>query len=326
MLLSLVICLLLIVIGCGRTTSEISETNSSSNVAPSIVRIWCTAAGTTTKTESYDFQAFVLDPNEPTSNLTYCWDFGDGTTSNEKTPRHTYCWNGSFDFSLIIYDKEGASSGQALSSLMADSNGPVVLTGRNDRPIINSCTATPPTASHGTSITFTGSATDPDAADIASLTYLWDFGDGTTANGAESVGTAHSYARTGLYYPKLTVTDQWGASITQGVVGGVGIGVKIPPVISSVTWTPSMPTVSQTVTFSCTAVGIEGPVASYVWQIYSRNEDGYTTKLDEVLTGQTVTYMYNFSGTFSVILIVTDTQDQSSTTMNYITIAGEERG
>ena len=53
-----------------------------------------------------------------------------------------------------------------------------------------------------------GGSSDPDGT-IAS--YAWDFGDGTTGNGAT---TTHTYAAAGTYNVTLTVTDDDGATNT----------------------------------------------------------------------------------------------------------------
>lgn len=50
------------------------------------------------------------------------------------------------------------------------------------------------------------SSSDPDGAIVG---YLWDFGDGSTGSG---VSTNHSYANSGTYTVRLTVTDNLGAT------------------------------------------------------------------------------------------------------------------
>ncbi len=58
-------------------------------------------------------------------------------------------------------------------------------------------------------VTFeTTASRDPDGAIVS---YEWDFGDGTSGTGPEP---AHTYTSGGRYFPKLTVTDDGGASST----------------------------------------------------------------------------------------------------------------
>jgi len=42
-------------------------------------------------------------------NLTYHWDFGDGSTSKEASPSHTYIEPGNYDVRLIVTDSDGES-------------------------------------------------------------------------------------------------------------------------------------------------------------------------------------------------------------------------
>jgi PKD repeat protein len=72
----------------------------------------------------------------------------------------------------------------------------------------------------GTSVTLSGSATDPSAADTAAgLTATWDFGDGTVGNGLE---VDHSYDEPGTYTATLTVRDKDGGSSTDATTVNVG--------------------------------------------------------------------------------------------------------
>jgi PKD repeat protein len=60
-------------------------------------------------------------------------------------------------------------------------------------------------------VTFDGSASsDPDPGDT--LTYLWDFGDGTTPTETLSATVTHVYSTPGTFTAELTVRDNYGAS------------------------------------------------------------------------------------------------------------------
>lgn len=75
----------------------------------------------------------------------------------------------------------------------------------------------PSSGTVGATLSFTGTGDDASAADRASLTYAWDFGDGARATG---VGASHAYAAAGTYVVRLTVTDKDGGSrdVTRSVV------------------------------------------------------------------------------------------------------------
>jgi VCBS repeat-containing protein len=75
----------------------------------------------------------------------------------------------------------------------------------------------------GSSVVFNGSFTDPSPVDT--FTFLWDFGDGTTA---DTLTATHTYAGSGTYKATLTVTDDDGGVGTDTLVvtvsGGAGTG------------------------------------------------------------------------------------------------------
>lgn len=69
----------------------------------------------------------------------------------------------------------------------------------------------------GAPIAFDGGLSS--ALDGSSLTYRWDFGDGTTAEGVQA---SHVYATPGIYAVTLTVTDPFGGASTDELVAYVG--------------------------------------------------------------------------------------------------------
>jgi PKD repeat protein len=72
----------------------------------------------------------------------------------------------------------------------------------------------------GGSLQFNGSgSTDPDGSIV---TYLWDFGDGTTASTASPT---HTFATAGTYTVKLTVTDNTGLTGSAQTT----VTVTVPP-------------------------------------------------------------------------------------------------
>ncbi|HYF47849.1 MAG TPA: PKD domain-containing protein [Planctomycetota bacterium] len=124
----------------------------------------------------------------------YIWDFGDGTSTSGENVSHIYA-AGSFTVRLKVIDSGGASA-EATTSL-----------GIANRPPIALASATPDAGLPPLALLFSsaGSA-DPDGT-ITS--FLWDFGDGTTGNGAN---IAHTYPAPGFYFATLTVTDNGGAT------------------------------------------------------------------------------------------------------------------
>jgi PKD repeat protein len=73
----------------------------------------------------------------------------------------------------------------------------------NRIPQISSCRVVPTSGSLSTSFLFQAEATDPDQD---SLSYEWDFGDGTLLSGKEA---SYQYNKPGVYRPKLRVQDSF---------------------------------------------------------------------------------------------------------------------
>ncbi len=130
----------------------------------------------------------------------YHWDFGDGASMNGQSAFHVYSTPAIYTATLTVTDDGGAID-----------NDTALITVSVSNPCANN---NPPTASAGldqtinedTSVFFAGSGTDTDGT-ITS--YVWDFGDGDTGNGATPT---HVYTTPGSYFATLTVTDNCGAT------------------------------------------------------------------------------------------------------------------
>jgi PKD repeat protein len=134
------------------------------------------------------------DPDS--DNLTFDWNFGDGQTLANGGPRvcHTYEKGGNYTVTVAINDGKGMPCSTHSGSITVKING---------RPtaIIAPCDA----CCVGKEILWDGSgSTDPDGD---KLSYSWDFGDGTTAEGAK---VTHSYSKSGNYNVTLKVDDGLG--------------------------------------------------------------------------------------------------------------------
>lgn len=119
--------------------------------------------------------------------------------------------------------------------------------------------ASPTTGPAPLDVTFTGAVDDADGAS-ASLTYAWNFGDGTTAQGP---GLGHVYTADGAYTATLTVTAADGRTGTDSVGITVTDGQahhQLPAI--SATATASAGTVPLPVAFS-TEVTTGGPVTAF---------------------------------------------------------------
>lgn len=113
------------------------------------------------------------------------------------------------------------------------------------------------TATVGQSVAFSGSASyDIDAGDT--LTYAWNFGDGTAASG---VSVSHVFAGAGTYTVTLTVTDSAGATAQDDLT----VVVNPAPTVSTLSFESAAYSVSEgggSVTLRVTRTGSTATSAS----------------------------------------------------------------
>jgi len=149
------------------------------------------------------------------SCMNYTWDFGDGTTATTRccSTTHAYSEGGTYTVTVKVDDGKGTpcSVDTATSSIKINTR-PVAKLGAD----LACC--------QGIESTFDGSGSSD--ADGDSLTYLWDFGDGTTAEG---VKVTHAYAKGGSYKVTLTVNDNSGTSCNTSAAS-MKVSVKGEPV------------------------------------------------------------------------------------------------
>lgn len=218
------------------------------------------------------------------SIASYSWDFGDGGTSTESKPQHKFSTAGIHQVALTVSDDKGA--------ITVVSKGVSVSGPANLAPLA-SFTYDPLDPAVGEQVSFDASASsDPDDG-IAS--YSWSFGDGSTGSG---VKPSHAYPSAGPSTVTLTVQDHAGASSTASLKLSV-VSNTAPTAAFLVT--PPAPVAGDTLSFD--ASGSSDPdgdaLVSYAWSY----GDGATG------SGVTSSHQYKSSGTFTVTLDVTDSQD-----------------
>jgi large repetitive protein len=123
------------------------------------------------------------------STIRFSWDFGDGFTSNTPAGTHTIREPGRYMVTLTADDALGLPNSRTERVQFVDVAGkPVAVAG----PDVTTCATE--------SVLFDASASYGRGSEI--VRYLWDFGDGTSAEGAT---VAHRYAVPGVYTARLTV-------------------------------------------------------------------------------------------------------------------------
>ncbi len=115
----------------------------------------------------------------------YYWDFGDGTTGNTDSMQHTYMHPGIYPVTLKVLFQNGCSD--SLTNVFRIGVPGSVCRSRFDMFIA------------GNTIT-----TSNMSVGVGTLTYYWDFGDGTFST---QENPQHVYSASGVYKITLIVTD-----------------------------------------------------------------------------------------------------------------------
>lgn len=141
------------------------------------------------------FTSEVLNSSTFGESLDFVWDFGDGNTSMEITPVHSYTLEGNYTIVLTITYPDGNVTAASVTINVSHPPLPAIdiIAGLGQR-----------------SDFLTGQGIDFSAGGLLmgltgpSLSYMWDFGDGTVLDGQ---APTHSYSRPGTYNVTVTVTD-----------------------------------------------------------------------------------------------------------------------
>jgi len=138
--------------------------------------------------------------------------------------------------------------------------------------------------------------------------YEWNFGDGGSASG---VRVTHSFGLPGSYNVSLTVTDDRGGSATSPSQA-VSVSANTNPIASFVT-SPSLVKVGETILFNA-ALSKAAPgreIVGYEWDFGDNTPHG---------SGQTPGHTYSKAGSYTVVLTVTDSAGQRTSTTGVVSI------
>lgn len=156
-------------------------------------------------------------PAAGTTNATWTWDFGDGTTSSDQNPAHVYTTPGNYTINLSITSDKGCSGSFAQAEYINIVEG-VHAQFTNTQQTV--CKAP-------VSIAFTNTSTGP-----PTLRYLWDFGNGKTSTQKNPTAV---YDTVGSFGVKLVVRSTYGCSDSVFVVNAVTTtqvltNFRVPPI------------------------------------------------------------------------------------------------
>ncbi len=262
-------------------TDSITERVVVANLAPVITSVTAPSGSSGT-----DLAFSVTATDVPSDTLSYAWDFGDGDTSDEQDPTHSYAADGIYDVTVTVSDEDGGETSETHT----------VVIGTSD-PTIDSSSF--PSGDEGSDLAFSASATDPAGG---TLTYSWDFGDGTTGSGAS---VTHAYADDGDYDATLTVTTASGGEATTTATVEVA---NVAPTIDSLT-TPDGEA-NNAVGLSASASDPGDDTLTYSWDF----GDGTTG------SGASVSKTWTSQGDYTVTLTVSDEDGGETVQTRTVTI------
>jgi gliding motility-associated-like protein len=226
-----------------------------------------------------EFFGYIANKSEEVT-YNYNWILGDGNSSNKEHFKHEYNSEGSFQVVLIITDNFGC---YALSEKTIHFN-PGKLKARIYSDTIGSIC--PPLV-----VGFYSASDNKNGVPI--ISYHWDFGDNTFSTHANP---KKSYTIPGKYTVTLSVTDQLGCKDIQ-IIPEL---IVIEGPVGEYSFSPEKGCEPLIVNFSAKS---DDPSNSYIWDL----GDGF-------LSGsQNHYHTYTYSGTFTPLLILSDTNGCSYT-------------
>ena len=185
--------------GAYTVTLTVTNNNGQTATTTQTVRIdvsptpaFTPSAATTAPGSAVSFDASASTPDAGGTITDYSWDFGDGTTDDTgttPTTSHTYTSPGIYTVTLTTTDDLGLTA--TVSRQVTVAAAPTA-----------SFTAWPNPATLGVPANFDASASSDPEGTITD--YSWNFGDGSTATGADP---SHAFAAPGTYTVILTVTN-----------------------------------------------------------------------------------------------------------------------
>ncbi len=210
------------------------------------------------------------------TDLTYLWDFGDGSTSTDENPTHVYTAEGFYDICLTVTDSIGCDSTLCLPSHIEIAN-PIA-----DFEADTTFAFCPPLVVNFTNL----------SQNTAPGGYTWDFGDNTGLSNTDE--PAHVYTGAGVYDVSLIATSPSGCRDTLVIDDYIEL---LGPV-GSFSFSPDSGCVPLTVTFVTESAAPVLHILDY--------GDGSLDSSATNVTQDTFVYTYMIAGDYTPALILVD--------------------
>ncbi len=235
-----------------------------------------------------------------TPPLSYTWDFGDGGRGSGANVSHRYNEAGEY---TVVMTLTNACGRQVVSHVLV-----VVPVQPPCDPVHDAAFTWEPAFPYaGEVVTFTGGA-----AGDAPITYTWDLGDGTDAEGAV---VAHTYATSGTYTVVMTATNcGTRTAVVSHTVQVLAPGVCIPAHHAVISFAPDTPLIFRPVLFTATVSG-DAPFTC----TWSFGDGGGSSGFP------TATHAYGLPGAYTVAVTVTNCGGSGLATASRILEVGAYR-
>lgn len=219
--------------------------------------------------------------SSPTAKtLNYHWSFSDGTTAEGVIVKHTFTSGGRHNVTLTVDDGSCSACCTDVASLCVMVNSSPCAEAGNDvcMTCVPACTPL--------DVSFRGAGTNPDGG---GLTYMWNFGDGTSAEGQN---VTHTFPGPGTYKVALIVNNGCNSACSTAS-DTLTVTISVQPCAEA--GVDHFMCVNTAAEFDGTK-STAGSGAVYEWDF----GDG------EKATGAKVSHAYAKSGQYQVHLTVTD--------------------
>ncbi len=304
-------------------TDEVSTEKGSVTVTITKPTPQLKAEFTADKT-SGDAPLTVKFTDKSTGATSWEWNFGDGNTSTAQNPEYTYKYSGTYPVTLKVDDGSSnpATSNPTTITVKAPTATPTVTTDTTTAPTTQP-TATPTTGTSKANVTIkltpgtswsdyrkVAYQATASGSGIGTITYSWDFGDGSTAKGAS--GT-HEYTDNKEYEVTLTATSDK-SDITIAPVQQK-VTIKEPTVTAKIKIDREAGTYK--ITYADDSGISKDYIKSWEWNFDADNASSKSTS-----DKQSGTFEYQKSGTYKVVLKITTVGGQTAEKSDTVKISG----